>query len=178
MDLELFRREIEEIDLNILDLLNQRMINSLMISRLKDKIKDEEREKYIFNYVGKSSSMLLNQKFKREIFKNIIAESCLVQQKGKNILVVAQEEHHCIVTKGFKKNKPITFFTCKKIEFIFELLENFLVDYSIISKEYLDKIQDFSGIKIIEEFELTNKSDLIKEGNSLKIDLLLIGKGE
>ncbi len=161
MNLDLFRKEIEEIDLQIIRLLNKRMRNSLIISRLKDKIKDKDREKYIFNYLDKSPSLLLDKKFKRGIFENIIRESCVLQQKGQNTLIVLEQDFYGISKKEIikKVNKPITFFTCESIQFIVELLKNSLVDYSLISKGQLKFFQDLfatnKNIKIIDEFKFT-----------------------
>jgi chorismate mutase len=85
MSLAKFRKEIEQINSQILRILAKRNKISKKVGKYKKqyglKITDKKKEKEIFSKIRKQSKKLgLNQKFAEDIFKRIIKESKRLQK--------------------------------------------------------------------------------------------------
>ncbi|MGC8618804.1 MAG: bifunctional chorismate mutase/prephenate dehydratase [Thermoplasmata archaeon] len=81
MDLNEIRKEIDEIDADILSLLRRRMLLSIKAGRTKKGIEDKERENQIFRSLRDRSSPLTRTEFLEGLYRNIIAESKRLQRK-------------------------------------------------------------------------------------------------
>lgn len=94
MDLKRIRQKIDEIDLELLELLEERMELSLRTKNFKKAIFDPKREAKVFEQMNSRtrSSPLFRSNFVRRLFEEIIKESRELQEK-KMELVGFQGEH-------------------------------------------------------------------------------------
>jgi prephenate dehydratase/chorismate mutase len=79
MDLDKMRKEIDDIDLEILRLIAKRFEIAVRTKRLKSDIQDEQREISVKNNVKNNAKFLLKPEFCEKLFSQIIQESRLIQ---------------------------------------------------------------------------------------------------
>ena len=81
--LEKIRKQIDNIDDEILKRLSERFRLAIKLSRFKDKIRDKEREKEVLSRVKRKAAELppLRSQFSVQIFRLIIKESVSIQEQ-------------------------------------------------------------------------------------------------
>ncbi len=135
MQLKELRDNIDNIDFQILKLLNERYENALKISKLKDKIEDQNREQEIFEKVKNNSFKLLDASFITDVYKKIITYSRELQSKDLK-LIGFQGEHGAYSEEAAitynREYVPIPFSEFKEI---FDNVEKGILDYGIVPVE-------------------------------------------
>ncbi len=85
MDIDNWREKIDEINLKILELLNERMNCVIEVGKIKKKkgisLYSADREEKIFEMLFKANDGLLDENNIRNIFEKIIDESRNIQKK-------------------------------------------------------------------------------------------------
>lgn len=79
MDLKKVRKEIDQIDFEILKLLNRRMEMALTSRKFKQEVADLEREKEVLSSVEQFAHGLIRPLFGRELFQRVVKESRQLQ---------------------------------------------------------------------------------------------------
>lgn len=92
MDLKKLREEINRIDYEIIKLLNKRLEMALRAKKFKPQVVDKEREKQVIDNVQKIPLQLVDKKFSKELFEQIISECRGIQMEDRK-LVGFQGEH-------------------------------------------------------------------------------------
>jgi prephenate dehydratase/chorismate mutase/prephenate dehydratase len=135
MDLKNIRNHIDILDAKILNLLNERMEQAIMTKKFKEQIEDGEREKEIFQRIVESYNILLDPKFCKKLFVEIIAESKNLQSRD-NRIIAFQGEHGAygeIAAKNW--NGDVIPVPCKEFIEIFDGVESGLYDFGIVPIE-------------------------------------------
>ena len=86
MDLKEIRASIDATDYEIVKLLKRRMEYGLRLRRLKPAVEEPGREQQVIDHVCSYSHKVLDADFTERIYRNIIAESKRVQEKGLKLL--------------------------------------------------------------------------------------------
>jgi prephenate dehydratase/chorismate mutase len=92
MELERARNRIDEIDLEILALLEERLELGLRVRRFKREPTDSPRERVVLDRAKRSGSALVDAGFAKRLFGSIVEESKRMQESGLR-LVAFQGEH-------------------------------------------------------------------------------------
>lgn len=79
MTLEEIRKEIDEIDLKLIELINKRLVLASKTTSYKTEVLDEEREKAISTRLEEQTRNLPFGQGTKEIFKAILSESRKIQ---------------------------------------------------------------------------------------------------
>jgi prephenate dehydratase/chorismate mutase len=135
MSLKEIRNAIDSIDSKILKLLNNRMEFALMAKKFKLQIEDREREKEVFEGIEKNLTGLIDARFIRRIYAEVIKESKTLQQKEYQ-LIAFQGEHGAFGESAAREwNKDLVPLPCTEFEQVFEGVESSLYDYGIVPVE-------------------------------------------
>ena len=129
------RKKINRIDYEIIKLLNDRMELALRTRKQKSKTKDRNREKAVFDNIGKYSHKLVHRDFSRNLFSEIMNESKRLQDQNLE-LIGFQGEHgaNCeVASKTF--NPDLVPIPCLEFADVFEGLENKNFDLGILPVE-------------------------------------------
>jgi prephenate dehydratase/chorismate mutase/prephenate dehydratase len=92
MDLKEIRRSIDATDYEIVKLLNRRIEYALRLKRLKSSVAEPGREQEVIDHVRSYSYNVVEADFAEHLYREIMAESRRVQEKGLR-LIGFQGEH-------------------------------------------------------------------------------------
>jgi prephenate dehydratase/chorismate mutase/prephenate dehydratase len=120
MNLDAIRKRIDLIDLEILQLLNNRMELAVRTRRFKGYVTDAKREQEIFDKVKRLSHNLLKPAFSERLYQQIIVQSKEIQEQQYD-LIGFQGEHGAyseVASLAFDKNLiPIP---CREFHEVFQ----------------------------------------------------------
>ncbi|MGC8645218.1 MAG: bifunctional chorismate mutase/prephenate dehydratase [Thermoplasmata archaeon] len=154
MELDEIRREIDEIDYHILNLLRRRMILSIKAGRAKKIIEDKEREAHIFQKMNDRSDLLLRSEFLEGLYRSIIAESKRLQGE-EPILAAFHGERGTYAEVACRKfDAGIVPVPCKDLAEVFEGVANGEFDMGVVPIE-----SSFDGV-IATVIQLLTEGDL------------------
>jgi len=92
MEIEKVRKEIDQIDAEIIQLLNKRMETALRTKNLKEGVEDAKREEEIIKKLKETPMGLIRGEFTERIFKEIIKKSKELQKE--NLKVIGFQGEH------------------------------------------------------------------------------------
>jgi prephenate dehydratase/chorismate mutase len=135
MNLNEIRKNIDRIDSQILKLINQRTEQALMSKKFKTEIKDEEREKEIFEKLVNKPYSLLDKKSITKIYEIILKDSKLMQSKDLKLIGFqgAHGAYSEIAAKAW--NDSFISVPCPTFADIFFGVEKDYFDYGIVPIE-------------------------------------------
>ncbi|UCH21433.1 MAG: bifunctional chorismate mutase/prephenate dehydratase [Deltaproteobacteria bacterium] len=135
MNLETIRKNIDQLDSEILKLLKDRMEQVLLTKKFKSQIDDNEREKEVLERITKNSTGLINADFIEKIYIEIIKESKNLQQKDWQ-LIAFQGEHGAYGEVASRIwNSAFVPIPCREFAWVFDGVQNGLYDYGIVPVE-------------------------------------------
>ncbi|NOZ01839.1 MAG: bifunctional chorismate mutase/prephenate dehydratase [Deltaproteobacteria bacterium] len=135
MDLKKVRKQIDQIDFEILKLLNRRMEMALTSSKFKDEVADPAREKEVLASVEGFAHGLVRPEFGRELFQRVIGESRRLQKEGL-ALVGFQGEHGAngeMAAMMFLPNGA--YIPCPEFSDVFDGVAAGYLDYGLVPVE-------------------------------------------
>jgi prephenate dehydratase/chorismate mutase len=134
-DLQSIRRKIDEIDLELLTLLEERMELGLRTRRLKDGPLDARRETSVLTRAKQSSLALVEEDFAGRVFLEVMAESRRLQEEGRK-LVAFQGEHGAYGESAARLLVPeAAYIPCMEFEDVFSGVEKGLFDCGVVPVE-------------------------------------------
>lgn len=129
------RKKIDSIDFEILKLVNQRMEHTLRTRKLKANISDPGREQEIIAGLRRRSSALIRSEFSEVLFKEIISESKLLQQKDLK-LIGFQGEHGAYGEVAIRiVDHSLVPIPCMEFVDVFDEVINGQLDFGIVPVE-------------------------------------------
>ena len=135
MSLKEIRNNIDILDSRILHLLNNRMEQGLIAKKFKSEIEDNEREKEVFDRIGKNATGLINAEFLEKIYIEIIKESKRLQQNDFQ-LIAFQGDHGAYGEVASREwNRDLVPFPCSTFSDVFEGVQSGLYEYGIVPVE-------------------------------------------
>lgn len=135
MKLEEIRQTIDRLDSRIIQLLNDRMEQALMIRKLKERIEDPERERQVLDQIRTNATELIHPEFIERIYLDIIKESKALQQKNRE-LIAFQGEHGAYSELAARSwNSELVPIPCPEFADLFEGVETGLFDYGLVPVE-------------------------------------------
>lgn len=156
MNLEEIRKNIDQIDYEILKLLNERIELSLRTRKFKDNIHDRERENQILNRLKRYSNILnlIQGDFVEKLFTEIISENRKFQEKRRK-LIGFQGEHGAfgeVAARYYDSN--LVAIPCSEFVDVFEGVKMGYLDLGIVP------VENSLGGAITHVNELLIKTDL------------------
>ena len=119
MKLDSIRSKIDEIDLDLLALLEERMELGLRARRFKTTATDPRREETVLNRAMRSSLALVEASFAERLFSEIIRESKRLQGNGHR-LVAFQGEHGAYSEMAARQLAPdAAYLPCREFAEVF-----------------------------------------------------------
>ena len=135
MNLKTVRTKIDFLDAKILQLLNDRMEQSLLAKKFKSEVEDTGREKELLQRVTRNSRGLINPGFCTSLYKEILAESKRLQE-GDHPLIAFQGEHGAYGEAAAKMwDKKLVPVACKEFIDIFNGVREGYFDFGIVPVE-------------------------------------------
>jgi len=129
------RKKIDAIDFEILKLVNQRMEHTLRTRKLKANIADPGREQEIMAGIRRRSNALVGPDFSEHLFKVIINESKLLQQKELK-LIGFQGEHGAYGEVAIRMvDQSLLPIPCLEFVDVFDEVVNGQLDFGIVPVE-------------------------------------------
>jgi prephenate dehydratase/chorismate mutase/prephenate dehydratase len=163
------RKEINQIDFELLKLLNTRMELALKTKKFKLEINDESREQEVLTGVGRLSPYLLEPEFSQQLFRLIIDESKKLQQKYRT-LIGFQGEHGSYGEMVARHHFPGQVYApFAEFSEVFDRLEDGSIDFGVVP------VENSVGGPVTQVNELLIKSPLVIVGEArLKINYCLL----
>ncbi len=135
MTIEAIRRNIDRLDSRIVKLLTDRMEQSLMVGKLKERLKDPERERQVLERIRGSATAWVHPEFMEAIYRNIIEESKTLQQEDRE-LIAFQGEHGAYSEAAARSWDPdLVPLPCPEFADLFAGVEGGLFDYGLVPVE-------------------------------------------
>ncbi|MEM2963413.1 MAG: prephenate dehydratase [Candidatus Anstonellales archaeon] len=135
MNLDEIRKNIDQIDLEILRLLNKRNEFALRAKRFKKEIEDPRREQEVLEIVRKSPTFLLKKEFVDKLFSDIISESKRIQSEV-TTLVGFQGEHGAYSEiAAFKYTQNASTIPCNEFSDVFNGVKSGTFDMGVVPVE-------------------------------------------
>ncbi|MEW6722572.1 MAG: prephenate dehydratase [Candidatus Micrarchaeota archaeon] len=135
MELQELRKQIDLVDSEILKLLNKRMELALQTKKMKKGVADEGREKEVLESVKKGASGLIRPEFSEKVFRDIIAESRGLQEKGLR-LAGFQGEHGAYSDMAVRQYRPsLVPIPCQEFVDVFEGVRMGRLDCGVVPVE-------------------------------------------
>lgn len=137
MDIQDLRRQIDQIDFELIALLKTRMEVALKTKKFKTDIKDSGREDEVIQSVkGYSEAFgLLPPDFSEQLFRRIIEESKKLQAKG-YLLAGFQGEHGAYSEVAARRyNSKLAYIPCVEFADVFEGVEDGHLDVGVVPVE-------------------------------------------
>jgi len=129
------RKKIDTIDFELLKLINQRMEHTLRTKKLKANISDPGREQEIIAGIRRRSRGLISPEFSEKLFKEIISESKLLQEKDLK-LIGFQGEHGAYGEVAIRTVDPtLVPIPCLEFVDVFDEVINRQLDFGIVPVE-------------------------------------------
>ncbi len=135
MNLEKIRNRISEIDFEIIQLLNERMENSLRTSRYKDKIYDPEREEAILEKILQIESPLLNKDFINILYKEIFNLSRSLQKERRKLVGFQGVKGANSEVAAIKYDDTLVPIPCRELKDVFAAVRSGDLDYGLVPVE-------------------------------------------
>jgi len=135
MTIEAIREKIDTIDSQILQLLNDRMEQALLVRKFKAEIEDMNREMEIFEKIGNTSMALIQRGFLEKIYTEIIRESKTLQQKGLEVIAFQGEHGAYGEMAAGEWNRELIPFPCNTFAEVFDGVGSGLYEYGIVPVE-------------------------------------------
>lgn len=134
-DLLSIRRRIDQIDIELLILLEERMELALRTRRLKADALDTDREASVLARARQSSLALVQETFAERLFSEIMDESRRLQGEGRR-LVAFQGEHGAYGESAARHLVPeAAYVPCIGFEDVFAGVEQGLFDFGVVPVE-------------------------------------------
>ena len=147
MDLDKLRKEIDDIDLEILRLIAKRFEIAVRTKRLKNDIQDQQREDSVKNNVKNNAKFLLRPEFCEKIFSQIMEESRLIQNTTDR-LVGFVGIHGNLAEMALQNSSAISI-PCDSYAEIFNAIKIGVLDAGIIP---IDRVIEDSAENCLVEF--------------------------
>lgn len=173
------RKEIDNIDKKIIELLNRRASNAIKIGREKAENNSSyympEREKEVISNISRLSKGPMSQESIREIYNEVL-NGCRQLQKSFKIAYFGPEATftHQAAVKNF--GKEAMYVNCSTIQDVFENVEKSRSDYGVVPVENsnegmvhhtLDMFKN-SELKIVMEINMPIHHYILSKARSLK----------
>ena len=135
MKMDGIRRRIDEIDLELLALLEERMELGLRVRRFKPGATDPRREQVVLDRAMRSSLSLVEAAFAERLFSDIITESKRLQDTSPR-LVALQGEHGAYSEIAARALAPgCAYVPCREFASVFAGLEEGAYDLGVVPVE-------------------------------------------
>jgi prephenate dehydratase/chorismate mutase len=135
MELEEARKKIDLIDSGIIKMLSERMELALRAGKLKDQIFDPEREKKVIANVISRSHGVLRAGFSEKLFRDIIAESKHLQERGLTLMGFQGEHGAFGEVASNQFNRDMIPIPCREFVDVFNGVANNQIDLGIVPVE-------------------------------------------
>ncbi len=129
------RREIDDVDRDIINLLRKRMILALETKKFKSNIIDSDRERQVLNNIKDMSDPLLTESFLLSIYEQIIKESRAVQNRMVKLAGFQGEWGAYGETACHMYNPEIVPIPCNEFEDVFQGVLDGEFQYGIVPIE-------------------------------------------
>lgn len=156
MNLQKIRKNIDQIDIEILKLLNERIELALRTRKFKEAIHDKDREEQILSQLKVYSNILnlIQNDFVEKLFKQIMIESRKLQKKPR-LLLGFQGEHGAFGEMAARHlDKNLISIPCSGFADVFEGVEKGYLDLGIVP------VENSLGGAVTQVNELLLKTDL------------------
>ncbi len=137
MSLKTIRKKIDGIDIELLNLLNDRLELALRTRKLKPAVRDTERENEVMARLKArtAGSSILSDEFVEKLIGGIIEESRRVQEKPLD-LIGFQGEHGAFGEAAARRFRPnLVPIPCPQFSDVFEGVESGQLDFGIVPVE-------------------------------------------
>jgi prephenate dehydratase/chorismate mutase len=169
MNIQGIRSRIDEIDLELLALLEERMELGLRVRRFKSEATDRSREAVVLDRAMRSSLALVEPEFAESLFAEIMAESRRLQTKGLG-LVAFQGEHGAfseIAARALVTDSA--YVPCSEFVEVFRGVEEGTYDLGVVPVENslegaVSQVNDLltrTELKVVGEVRLAIHQDLL-----------------
>ena len=135
MSLKEIRKNIDNIDSQIMQLLNNRMEQVLLAKKFKTEIEDNKREKEVLDRIEKNATDLINSEFMEKVYAEIIRESKRLQQNNFEIIAFQGEHGAYSEVASREWNRDLIPFPCITFAEVFEGVQTGLYEYGIVPVE-------------------------------------------
>lgn len=135
MTLDEIRKKLDRIDFQLLKLLNTRMELGLKTKKLKASVEDRERESEVLEKIRSKSGILISPKFCEKLFKEIIAESKILQNKDFKLIGYQGEPGAYGQVAAKEWQKELVPIPCSEFTQVFERTTSGLYDFGIVPVE-------------------------------------------
>lgn len=174
MLLKQLRNNIDHIDKKILNLLNQRSLEVIKVSKLKKKKKistySPDREANMINHLKKINKGPFSAQDVKDVFREILS-ICRAQRATMKIAYLGPEATFTHIAAKKKFGKSLDYIECSSIADVFTAVERGRADYGVVPIENstegavnhtLDMFID-SGLKICSEMYLPIQHNLLSK---------------
>ncbi|MBW1782029.1 MAG: prephenate dehydratase [Deltaproteobacteria bacterium] len=135
MRLKEIRKNIDNLDFQVMQLLNNRMEQVLLAKKFKSDIEDTEREKEVLDRIEGNCTRLIRAEFMEKIYIEIIKESKRLQQNDFH-LIAFQGDHGAYGEMASTEwNRDLVPFPCNTFAEVFEGIHSGLYEYGIVPVE-------------------------------------------
>ncbi len=135
MNLAEIRKQIDQIDTQILRLIKERMTLAILTNKLKPQIQDRQRELEIESRLQNLSNEIVPPEFVQQIYATIFAQSRLVQQK-KHAVIAFQGERGAYSELAIKYwQSDLIAIPCREFAEICEGIQSGIYDFGIVPLE-------------------------------------------